>query len=645
MNPSQLLASVAENMDRSSMRYALFDPVTLQPLFLSATLKKWLQAHSLSLGMQTLESLPEVHRTLQQCAKQRQERELIVSALKVQLRISPFMQGNELLALQCFAVEMPAPPKADRQRNLHEKLLQFIDRTALHVWLYKPNGEIYWFNEALQRYLFGEHPTEEELKEKRWITSVHPNDITRTNSWFMDFMLQSGDSGVDYRLKRHDGSYRWFYSTAIKVMRDDDQLAYVMGLSIDIDDFKNKEAAQALALEQMRLENQLNLDKMLHVQQELITVQKRELVDHLASGVSHDLNNLLFIMNLNSNMLKKRIHDEQALSHLDSIHKTIKKAGRLASQLVTFSRRKPQSAVVVNLREVIDDIDDLLRNTVGPGVQLTLSVAEGTACVKVDRNYFENALINLAINARDAVSAKGQVDISIYNQPPEPGSAPQVVVHVKDNGTGMSDAVRAQIFQPFYTTKADGKGTGLGLPMVQGFVRQSNGHIEVQSELGKGTSFFIHLPCSDEATAPGLPVPADSLRGDESLLIVEDDTDVRDALALALLGLGYRVTTAFSCDLALQYLRSGMKVDLILSDVRMSGEIQPPDLLQRLKADKRKTPVLFVTGHGPAEVESLGLRDEAEHVLFKPFSIDELSHRIRAILQSQCKSRDPQLTV
>ena len=429
------------------------------------------------------------------------------------------------------------------------------------------------------------------------------------------------------------------------MLRDDGRLAYVMGLSIDIDDFKNKEAAQAFELKQMRQENQLNLNKMLQVQQELITVQKRELVDHLASGVSHDLNNLLFIMNLNSNMLKKRVHDEQALSHLDSIHKTIKKAGRLASQLVAFSSRKPQSAMVVNLGEVLEDIDDLLRNTVGAGVQLILSVAEGTDCVKVDRNYFENALINLAINARDAVSGKGQVDISIYNQPPLPNSPPHVVVQVKDNGTGMSDAVQSQIFQPFYTTKAAGKGTGLGLPMVQGFVRQSNGRIEVHSELGKGTSFLIFLPCSDESADPHQPALQDSLQGDESLLIVEDDTDVRDTLALALRGLGYRVTTAFSTDMALQYLRSGMKVDLILSDVRMSGEIQPANLMQLLKADHRPTPVLFTTGYSPAEVESQGLLDQAEHVLFKPFSIDELSHRIHAILQPQREACAQQLVV
>ena len=632
MNSDPALQSVMDSMRWLPLPCALIEPESHRITFANPAFQLLIQNHALSYGERLLANDALAQQAIEQCIQSGESVPLCLPTLTKELQLVPLFSGGKLLAVQCHALLARPVNAAVERLRLQQKMQEFINHTSVHIWLAKPEGEVFWFNDPLKHYLYGDQDPG-ETKEDRWITSIHPQDINRTNGWFLNFMLHGEPSGVDFRLKGSDGVYRWFYTTANVVKGPSQKPLYCVGITVNVDDFKRKESQQAHELEQVREEHRSDLHKMSQMQQELVTVQKRELVEYLASGVSHDLNNLLFIMNLSSTMLRQRVNDEQALMHLDSIHKTIKKAGQLATQLVSFSSRKPQDVEVLHPREMMSDIESLLRNAVGPDVQLSIVLPDDLGRVQVDRCYFENALINLAINARDAVRRKGVVQIRFFNHRAafEADMRDCVALEVSDDGMGMSDEVKARIFEPFYSTKPVGEGTGLGMPMVRGFARQSNGHIEVESALGQGTSVRLYLPRS-ELNLPSESTSAQPARAaGESLLIVEDDVFVRDSLAHVLHELGYKVTTAHNIDHALKYLRTGLQVNLILVDLQQTYGTAAMNMAEALAAQGMPLPVLFISGKA---IDDEGAHESTTVVLHKPFSIQDLSVMIRQTLQS-----------
>lgn len=625
-----------DSMRHLPLPCALLDPVSRKVGFGNAAFERLIQRHALAHGLHPVNDDRQALNALEQCMAQAQPASVDLPLLGHSLQFAPLYSAGNLVAVQCHAQQLRPAPTGERTPRLQRKMMKFINNTPAHIWLSRPDGQVFWMNDPLKRYLYGTLELG-RMDQDRWLTSIHPDDINRTNGWFLDFLVNGAESGVDFRLRGSDGEYCWFYTTAHIVHAESGQALYVVGITVNIDDFKHRERQQAQALADIRQEHQSDLHKMAQMQQELVMVQKRELVEQLASGVSHDLNNLLFIMNLNSTMLKKRVQDEQALLHLDSIHKTIKKASHLAAQMVSFSARKPQAAAVMHPQTMMSDIESLMRNAVGPDVQLSIVYGDELGCVKVDRGYFENALINLALNGRDAMELKGELQICFFNHHAAfDGPARDfVAVEVSDNGSGMSEAVKARIFEPFYTTKPVGRGTGLGMPMVLGFVRQSDGHIEVHSELGQGTCIRLYLPRCDREEEAETPQEQAVQNKGESLLILEDDTFVRDTLAHALYDLGYKVSTAHSTDVAIKYLHTGLKVDLIVSDIRLSGDYGPANLLDALMDRGLQIPVLFTTSHAPNELPMGALQNHPHPVLFRPFSINELGLRIQQILHSR----------
>lgn len=253
-----------------------------------------------------------------------------------------------------------------------------------------------------------------------------------------------------------------------------------------------------------------------------------------------------------------------------------------------------------------------------------------------DRAYFENSLINLAVNARDATHGRGRIVMSLVNtvssRSGTPG--PYVQVTVSDNGMGMAEEVRAKVFEPFFTTKPTGKGSGLGLPMVASFVEQAGGFIDVESSPGAGTSVSFLLPVSGHAAEPVAAARAapPACGNGESVLLIEDDAQVRDALADMLRNLGYRVSTAYNPQAALHYLSTGLKVELIISDVRMPGPVTVLDMVHTLERAGTLPPLLFITGYAGEVLVQEGLIEGRYRTLFKPFSQDELCDAIRAVL-------------
>ena len=620
-----------------SIPWALVDPSSLRCLYMNAAFDQLEQRMRPAPGHPFFAERPEVAQALQQCISG--EREVLVNQDDWQqpLRLVPLRAGGVPLAIQCFASPADATPK--KHSMLEQRYLQVIEQLPVHVWLAKGNGEVFWANHALHDFVYGAGQTG-DIREALWVQSIPPEDLALTQAWWLRFNKEPSSEGVVYRMRDRSGQVQWFYTTAMKVQNANGAVRYVAGVNLNIDHFKTIEHDQAQEIEAVRAQYALQLKKAMAVQQELVSSQKRELIESLAGGVSHDLNNMLFVMNLNSNLLKKHLTDAKSQEYLDSIQKAIKKAGRLATQLVTFSGRKSQTSQAADPRAVVEGIEDLLRNAASAEVDFKLELAPTLATIKVDKTYLENALINLTLNARDAVGERGQVQMRVYNG--KHADHPQhdyVVFEVTDNGMGMSEAVRAQIFHPFYTTK--GKGNGLGLPMVKNFMLQSDGLIDVQSTPGQGTSVFLYLPHGDGplyTEAEQQPPPARG--GDESILVVEDTDEVRDSMAQTLVALGYRVSVAHNPDLAIQYIRGGLQVDLIVSDIRMPGTLQSTDMLRILQSDGLDIPVLFATGYSGDVLIENSLIDGQHQVLFKPFSMDELGSKIREVLQgSRCRSR------
>ena len=320
----------------------------------------------------------------------------------------------------------------------------------------------------------------------------------------------------------------------------------------------------------------------------------------------------------------------------------VSRGAKLASQLLSFGRRQPLEPKIVNLGRLIGGIDDLLRRALGEEIEIETVIAGGLWNTFVDPNNVENALINLAINARDAMNGKGKLTIEANNafldaeyaknnSDATPGQ--YVVVAVSDTGSGISPDILSRVFEPFFTTKPDGKGSGLGLSMVYGFVKQSHGHIKIYSEVGHGTTIKLYLPRSFQ-TAEVTPQPeiVSASGGNECILVVEDDDEVRDTAVATLRDLGYRVLEANNAKSALTIIENGAEIDLLFTDVVMPGTLRSPELAKLAKTRLPRLAVLFTSGYTQNAIVHGGKLDEGVELLSKPYSREALATRIRGVL-------------
>ncbi|MCJ7960428.1 MAG: ATP-binding protein, partial [Pseudomonas sp.] len=320
----------------------------------------------------------------------------------------------------------------------------------------------------------------------------------------------------------------------------------------------------------------------------------------------------------------------------------VERGAKLSSQLLAFARRQPLSPAVYNPQRIYAGLGELLQRALGETIHIDVQLPQDSWCINVDRNQLENALLNLAINARDAMQGEGVIRITgdnIILNPDDcagksvlPGE--YVRLAVTDIGVGMSSAVLARVFEPFFTTKREGHGTGLGLSMVFGFVRQSGGHVEVWSEEGKGTVVQMYFPRSLGAEDPDShPVEAvPHAGGQETILVVEDNVDVRVTVVELLEQSGYTVLTAEDGDRAMQALQGGVQPDLIFTDVVMPGRVKSTDLADWARAQVPPVAVLFTSGHTRDILSSNHLLSPDIHLLSKPYSPESLTQRVRSVL-------------
>jgi PAS domain S-box-containing protein len=378
-------------------------------------------------------------------------------------------------------------------------------------------------------------------------------------------------------------------------------------------------------------------------EQQLRQMQKMEAVGQLASGVAHDFNNILNVISGYAELLHARITNEPDRKMLLEIQTAVRRAATLTHQLLAFGRQQVMLPIVLDPNTVCREMETMLGRVIGEDVELLTEFDPNITRVKIDRGQLEQVLLNLAINARDAMPRGGRLNITTRMADLDqnyvrkyPGVVPgqYVEISVADTGKGMDEHTRLHLFEPFFTTKDFGKGTGLGLATVYGIVKQSGGHISVYSELDHGSAFKFYLPPTEEDLNTG--IAADhlqglSLAGSESILLVEDEKELRNVSRLFLETRGYSVVSASHGQEALDLLKSGTHLDLLITDVVMPG-MSGRELAAAIAALRPTAKVLFMSGYTDDAMLRHGLEQGRFPFIRKPFSLNELSLKVREIL-------------
>ena len=491
---------------------------------------------------------------------------------------------------------------------------ELADFAPVMIWRSGPDALCDWFNKPWLDFVG--RPMEQEIGNG-WAENVHPDDFDRCLEIYLSAFHARSPFTMVYRLKRGDGAYREILDNGAAFYREGEFAGY-FGSCIDIS-------------ERVAMEGQLRQS------------QKMEAIGQLTGGVAHDFNNLLQVIGGNLQLLERDIpRDERAQRRLQNACEAVARGSKLAGQLLAFARRQSLEPRAINLGRLIRGMDDILRRALGEAIEIETVISGGLWNTYVDPSQVETALLNLAVNARDAMSGRGKLTIEAGNArlddryaathlDVQPGQ--YVMVAVTDTGAGMPPDVVERVFEPFFTTKPEGQGTGLGLSMVHGFVKQSGGHIKVYSEVGEGTTIRLYLPRSRMKEEEPVDVATGAaVGGSEVILLVEDDADVRATTAELLVELGYRVLKARDADAAMVIFDSGASVDLLFTDVVLPGELAARDLARMAQQRLPGLPVLFTSGYTDNAIVHGGRLDDGVELLPKPYTREELARKLRKVL-------------
>jgi two-component system cell cycle sensor histidine kinase/response regulator CckA len=513
------------------------------------------------------------------------------------------VDGDLLVRSMRYATERWRAVEALERREEHYRSL--IEHSLDLISILNIDGTIRYVSPSHERVL-GYHS--EELVGRNVFGFMHGDDLAGVKE---TFARADGAASFEFRFRHKDGSWRMIESFG----RNLSHVPGVAGLVVNSRDVTDRK----------RLEEQLHHS------------QRLEAVGRLAGGVAHDFNNLLMIITGYSQMLLDGMQPgDPKQSDLEQVVKAAERATDLTRQLLAFSRRQVVRPVILNLNVLVRDMDRMLRRVLGEDIKLIASFSPGLKTVRADPGQLEQVILNIAVNARDAMPQGGKLTLETANievteelvrTHPTPKVGHYALLSLQDTGFGMDAEVLSRLFEPFFTTKE--KGTGLGLSTSYGIIKQSGGDIGVDSKPGQGATFRIYLPVADEPVEPmepprGSPVP----RGAETILLVEDEDGVRGVVETMLTRHGYNVLSTASCEEAMAFAERYVgRIHLLITDIVMPG-MSGRTMAERLIAQRPETKVLYVSGYG-GPVTS----DTTSGFLQKPFTTDELARKIRDLFR------------
>jgi PAS domain S-box-containing protein len=512
-----------------------------------------------------------------------------------------------------------------------------------HVWTARPDGQLNWFNEQVYAY---SGAASGALDGSGWTDLVHPDDLQTIGALWAQSVATGETYEAQFRLRRADNAWRWHIARAVPIRGEFGQVVRWIGTNTDIQD--QKEVAGALADINAALEQRVEerTSQLIAVQDALRQAQKMEAVGQLTGGIAHDFNNLLTGISGSLEMLEKRLAEGKLAGverYIDAAQGAARRAAALTQRLLAFSRRQTLAPKPTDVNRLVAGMEDLIRRSVGPNVELEVVGAGGLWTTRVDPSQLENSLLNLCINARDAMAPDGgRLTIETANKWLDERAAKErdlppgqyVSLCVTDTGTGMTPEVRERAFDPFYTTKPLGEGTGLGLSMIYGFVRQSGGQVRIYSELGEGTTMCLYLPRhigeaeADEAAEAFAAHPGHG----ETVLVIDDEAIVRMLIVDVLAENGYAALEAVDGPSGLRILQSGARIDLLITDVGLPGGMNGRQIADAARVMRPDLKVLFVTGYAENAVVGDGRLDRGMEVITKPFGTAALGSKIRDLI-------------
>ena len=509
-------------------------------------------------------------------------------------------------------------------RESEQKYQAIADSIDQMIWSTQPDGYHDYYNHRW--YEFTGMP-EGSTDGEAWNGMFHPDDQDRAWSVWRESLATGEPYEIEYRLRHRSGQYRWVIGRAKCVRDEQGRVVRWFGTCTDINELKT--AQQELRLLNDTLEERVAaaVAERSRVEEALRQSQKLESMGQLTGGVAHDFNNLLTPIIGSLDMLHRRgLADERAQRLIDGALQSAERAKTLVQRLLAFARRQPLQPSAVDLRPLVEGMAELIGSTSGPRIRLVADLPESLPSVLADPNQLEMAILNLAVNARDAMPDGGQLTIHAAAAQAKRSNdigvraGAYVVLDVSDTGSGMDEEIAARAVEPFFSTKGVGRGTGLGLSMVHGLVAQLGGGLAIRSKLGLGTTVQLWLPVANADARPVGRIQAVEARSDSGkVLLVDDEALVRQSTVSMLEDLGYQVHATSSAEEALIALRGGLEVDLLITDHLMPG-MTGTDLVRIVRAERPSMPVLVISGYA----EDDGLPPEFPR-LTKPFREADLA--------------------
>ena len=622
-----------ENLGYSMSELAALTPIDIKPAFSAEEFKRLVEP--LRSGAQAVLRFQTVHR--------RKDGSEYDADIKLQL----LRESGRPVFYAAIEDVTGREAAARALGSVSRRLDGILNNTTMAVFLMDDRQQCTYMNPAAERltgYTF-EETTGRPLHDV--IHHTHPDgrpfplhdcEIDRT---FPEANQLQGETTFVHK----DGG---FYPVGFTASPLRDEHGVTIGTVVEARDIRSEVSARA-ALEDFNAALKARVSEAVAereaVEAQLRQAQKMEAVGQLTGGVAHDFNNLLQVIGGNLQLLTRDVAGNiRAEQRVQNAMAGVSRGAKLASQLLAFGRKQALAPTVVNLGRLLRGLDDMLRRSLGEGVELETVISGGLWNTFVDDGQVENAILNLAINARDAMAGHGKLTIEAGNallderyvrQHPDIKAGQYVMLAVTDTGCGMPKDLVDRVFEPFFTTKPTGQGTGLGLSMVYGLIKQSGGHIQIYSEVGHGTTVRMYLPrvVAEEATqgmvsAPPGPAPG----GSETVLVVEDDEDVRATAVELLSELGYRVLRARDAASGWTIIESGVRIDLLFTDVVMPGPMHSRDLVRKAKERLPGMAVLFTSGYTENAIVHGGRLDEGVELLNKPYTRQDLARRVRQCL-------------